>query len=117
MLVSSVSDGAMWEARWLVSEVRLKATPSWEPGQEPPLSIEAAVGIARQQLKVRGLKHQAVVRNVSLQLPMRSQVGELHYVYFVSFDDQMADNAKPGEMDVVILLDGTVVTPVLKRTE
>ena len=117
MQVSAVADDGTWEVKWTVSEQRLKATPEWRMGEEPPLSLAQAVKVARNHLKRHGLADDLAVQHVTLQVPMQAKSDEHFYLYFISFDDLTKNEQKPGAMDVLVLLDGTVVTPTSKKVE
>jgi len=117
MQVSAVADDGTLEIKWTISEQRLKATPEWHMGEEPPLSLAQAVKIARSHLKRQGVAEDLAVQHVTLQVPMQAKVDEHFYLYFISFDDLTKNEQKLGSLDVLVLLDGTVVTPTSKKVE
>lgn len=110
--VMGSSAGTMWETTWRVAESKLKAASMWDSEKEPPLSITQAIKAARSHLQSIGRPHTYPVRCMSLQSPMGAKPGSRYYFYFISFDDLGDGDPSPEDVDVLVLLDGSIVSPV-----
>lgn len=110
--VNGLANGKLWEVKWLIPEAKLKATSEWNSDKEPPISITKAIKAARSHLQSLGRPHTLPVRHISLQAPMQSKPKDRFYFYFISFDDPDRDEPSPEDADVLVLLDGSIVTPV-----
>lgn len=100
------------EVKWIAPEATLRSKSEWTSDREPPLSISQAIKAARMHLKSLRCPDTLPVRSITLQVPMRSNPGERIFFYFISFDDPTRDEPPPEDVDVLVLLDGSIVIPV-----
>jgi hypothetical protein len=96
--------GQGWQMSWRVPLDRLERKSKWNPGAEPQLSVEQAVTKARQYLRSHGLPNQIPVTSVELRHVNSTTPSCFAYVL------QFGESLKEGL--VVLLLDGSVVSPV-----
>ena len=93
-----------WQMSWRVPLNRLEQASKWNAESEPQLSVAQAVKKARQYLGSHGLTDRLPVTSVELRhvngTPARC------FAYVLQFGDSLKDGL------VVVLLDGSVVTPV-----
>jgi len=101
-----------WEVKWIAPEATLRSKSEWASDREPPLSVTQAIKAARTHLKSLRRPDTLPVRSVTLQVPMHSNPHERIFFYFVSFDDASREEPPPEDVDVLVLLDGSIVLPV-----
>jgi hypothetical protein len=104
--------GMHWRLTWSVPEAKLADVSAWNSKRELPLSPAKAVSIARAYLNEHGFSADRPVVAVDLRRPQRLDSPGLYYFYFITFDDLKSDDWSKVAARAVVLLDGTVVTPV-----
>ena len=113
--------GGDYYVAWRASKNALAQAPDWDGRGEPPLSIGAAVEIARKYLASRGSEAaEAAVRQVRLEhgysafedyLPEEQRPE--YFIYRVEFAGPVGAPLWKPERFVVVLLDGSVVVPTI----
>ena len=97
---------------WSASTARLKAASTWKHENESPaLTISDAVGIARKHLQAAGQNPKLPLQSVSLKKPTRHEESGMYFFFVISFNDWDEKHPSPLGVTVVVLLDGSVVTP------
>jgi hypothetical protein len=99
--------GEGWQMSWRVPLDRLESASKWNVESEPQLSVAQAVKKAREYLHSQGLANQLPVTSVELR-----HVNETRpkcFAYVLHFGESLKEGL------VVVLLDGSVVTPVTTR--
>jgi hypothetical protein len=110
--------GAGYQISWRASKKSLERAPQWNSRGEPPLSIGAAVRIARKYLASRSPAARYPVEQVMLHHALSaaddypSVKRPVYFVYWIEFEAPPGPLWKP-ERFVVVLLDGSVVTPTV----
>jgi hypothetical protein len=115
----SYAQGMRWE--FVVREADLDGSPRWQPSAEnPPLSPRAAIQSGRSLLrKFIERADDWELRSVALQpVPGRSDF----WLYLVEFWEPIRPKASvgsvhPSQVRVVVLMNGTAVTPTLRPVE
>ena len=98
---------------WSLPEAKLQDTCYWDTRREPRLSVPQAITIARSFLNSRGEPDQLQLRSVELRRPTKTLPGESLYFYFVTFEDPGKRDLEKVYRNVVVLLDGSVIPPVV----
>lgn len=112
------TDDTGHERVYRVAERKLMATKKWSPESEPPpLSVQAAVAVALKRLspkKTNGLR----VIGIELVPSGDHADHELRWFYRVQlYDEAKANGARPpASLEVVVLMDGSVVEPATPRS-
>ncbi|HVT14712.1 MAG TPA: hypothetical protein VHQ90_00845 [Thermoanaerobaculia bacterium] len=98
---------------YIVTESVLAKTPEWLPEkQEPPLSIPAAMAIAKKVALADHPKFETVVAAAIEIRPASSYRSKNRWFYSLDFAPVLEGQPYYGnEITVVLLLDGTVVKP------
>jgi hypothetical protein len=104
--------GTHWKISWSVPEAKLHDVGLWDPRHEPPLSISRAISIARDYLHSTGYSGELPVIYVTLRRPVKLDLPGDYYFYVICFKDRQSSEESRQDPWVVVLLDGTVVTPV-----
>jgi hypothetical protein len=99
--------GQDWQMSWRVPLDRLESASKWNPESEPQLSVAQAVKKAREYLHSRGLANQLPVTSVELRHV--NETPPKCFAYVLHFGESLKEGL------VVVLLDGSVVTPVTTR--
>ena len=99
---------------WIVSEAKLVDESLWDSRREVPLSRERAIQLARSDVRSRGEPSELPVTHSDLKHPAKIDVRIPCYFYFISFDDLSQVDAPKHLLDVVVLLDGSVVPATVK---
>ena len=105
--------GATLEYR--VPEKRLLLTKMWTPEREPPpLTIAAAVAVAKKRSKPT---HPDDLQVISINMGCAAAGEAYRWDHTVGLYDrsQAYGDTPPGTVDVVVLMDGSVVEPVQVR--
>ena len=100
---------------WSAPEAKLQDSGLWDSRHEPRLSITRAVSLARSHLKSHGQPDQLPLLLIELRRPQRLDRPNDFYFYFLTFDDPRSLDPTTRQ-DVVVLLDGSVVEPVRRKT-
>ena len=103
--------GWHWKVTWRVPEAKLQDVGLWDSRREPRLSIARAIEIARDSLRSTGHSGQLPVFSVALRKPVKADIPGDYYFYFISFLDSRPSEESRKDPQVVVLLDGSVVTP------
>lgn len=101
--------GANYE--WWVPIERMKRLPDWKPniadGGDPPLSVGAAVKIARLWVIKNGAPKDTRLQRVFLKpIDWEGTLFPNEYYYIITFEAGLLDS-----IDCVVLVDGSVVEP------
>jgi hypothetical protein len=99
--------GEGWQMSWRVPLDRLEHASSWNSGREPPLSVGQAVTNARDYLRLRGQPNQLAL--TSAELRHVNGAAPTCFAYVLQFGDSLREGL------VVVLLDGSVVSPVITQ--
>jgi len=100
------------EVDWFASEATLLATCQWNTEEEPRLSPSQAIKIARKSLRSSGHSDTLPVLGVDMRSPIEFDSSGHCFFYVIEFYDHAQKSPPPEVVQVVILLDGTVVNPV-----
>ena len=110
LVLAAMSGETSYEYR--VSRRRLALTKPWSPDTQPPLSVPAAVAVAK---KAARLPEPAdfVLTAVQLRPYGLDNSGDWRWFYDVEFFNarDAFDKQPPKRQHIVILMDGTVVEP------
>src|SRR4051812_14128825 len=100
---------------WLVAETKFQDTCLWDTRnlKKPPLSIPQAITAARSFLSSRGEPDELQLWSVQLRRPTKTVAGESLYFYVVTFDDSGQRELEKKVVQVVVLLDGSAVPPIV----
>ena len=98
---------------WSAPQAKLQDSGLWDSRHEPRLSITQAVSLARSHLKSHGRPDQLPLLYLELRRPQDSR--NEFYFYFITFDNPRSLDPSTRQ-DVVVLLDGSVVEPVRRKT-
>jgi hypothetical protein len=101
-----------------ISEFTLVRLPEWQPEKDPPpLAMAEAISRAREWARKRHPKFDDLrLRNIQLQeiqcdTPVRNR-----WFYMLSFDPVVEGRESwGGDVTVIVLMDGSIVTPIEKR--
>ncbi len=112
--------GPGYEISWRATKKRLENAPQWDARSEPPLSVGEAIRVARRHLDAsRSTAAQAAVKELALAQAhsaaddyLPSEQRPVYFVYRIEFEAPSGPLWKP-ERYVIVLLDGSVVTPKL----
>ena len=110
-IMSVTGDG--WNITWTLPNAVIMDSPSWDSRGEPPLSRDRAIAIARSYLRSHGEPDDRAVARTELIHPPVVDSRIPFFFYFISFDDSAEPQPPKHVLDVVVLLDGSVVTPKL----
>jgi hypothetical protein len=105
--------GHGWNITWAVPNAAVMDSSSWGSRGEPPLSRDRAIAIARSYLRSHGQPDDRAVARTELIHPPVVDSRIPFFFYFISFDDSSEPQPPKHVLDVVVLLDGSVVTPRL----
>jgi hypothetical protein len=100
---------------WTVREAKLVDESVWDSRREVPLSRERAIDIARAYLRAHGEPDQLPVTHSDLKKPTSFDARIPCYFYFISFDDLSQLDAPKHLLDVIVLLDGSIVAATVTR--
>jgi hypothetical protein len=100
--------GEGWQVAWRVPLDRLERASKWNSGSEPPLSVGQAVTKARDYLRSRGLPNQLPLTSVEFR-HVHDAVPTC-FAYVLQFGESLKEGL------VVVLLDGSVVSPVITQS-
>ena len=98
--------GQDWQRSWRVPLDRLQTASKWNSESEPRLSVGEAVTRAREYLRSQGRPDQLPVTSVELRHV--NGAPPPCFAYVLQFGDSLRDL-------VVLLLDGSIVSPVTTR--
>jgi hypothetical protein len=110
------ASGTGYQISWRASKKSLERAPRWDGRREPPLSVAAAIQIARKYLASRSPAGSAAVEKVMLHHALSAADDYPgvdrpdYFVYWIEFEAPPGPMWKP-ERYVVVLLDGSVVIP------
>ena len=100
------------ERTWTAPAARLEQASIWKDEKKPPpLTVSDAVRIARTYLQSIGQPSKLPIQCVRLKKPPRHEEKGMYFFFVVSFDDWDEKHPTPLGVDVVVLLDGSVVAP------
>jgi hypothetical protein len=104
---------------WQVPVLTLEHVPKWDVlGEDPPLTIRVAIGTAARAVRsALSVKTNLSLYSVSLEKHMlkNKRVTEV-WVYHISFEAVPAPTTeKKPLLEILILMDGTVVQPTISR--
>ena len=112
IVLYSSQDSAGVVTEYRVTESKLAAVKPWFPERErPPLSIAAAVATAKKRLRPQQAAGLVVI---GIKISSVSSGGALRWYYRVECYDsaQVYGDLPPETMEVLVLMDGSVVEPV-----
>lgn len=104
--------GRGWSISWKVPNAMVMDAKSWDVRGEPPLSLDRATAIARSYLRSHGQPADRAVERAELIHPPVVDSRIPFFFYFIGFEDPSEPPPKQV-LDVVVLLDGSVVPPKL----
>ncbi len=107
--------GFHWKLTWSVPEARLQDTGAWNTRRDPELSPSRAIEIARSYLRSQGRTGELPVTYVALHRPVKQDIPISLWFYWIGFADRTPTDEADQDPRVVVLLDGSVVTPVLTK--
>jgi hypothetical protein len=99
--------GEGWQMSWRVPVDRLERASKWNSGSEPPLSVGQAVTKARDYLRSQGQPNQLPL--TSAELRHVNGAPRPCFAYVLHFGESLREGL------VVVLLDGSVVRPVITQ--
>jgi hypothetical protein len=99
--------GEGWQMSWCAPVDRLEHASNWNSGPEPPLSVGQAVTKARDYLRLRGQPNQLALTSAELRHVNGS--APTCFAYVLQFGESLREGL------VVVLLDGSVVSPVITQ--
>lgn len=107
------ASGHRWTITWTVPNAVVMDAKSWDQRKGPPLSLEQATAIARSYLRRQGARADLPVCYSELIHPPLVDSRIPFYFYFIDFDDFRQSEPPQHVLQVVVLLDGSVVPPKL----
>jgi hypothetical protein len=103
---------------YAISESTLVGIPEWQPEKDPPpLSIAKAVSLAREWAKKEHAKFDDLqLRNIQVQEIQCSSPVRNRWFYMLGLDPVVEGRTSwSGGVTVIVLMDGSIVTPVQKK--
>ena len=103
-----------------IAETDLLQAPTWDRRiPNPPLSANDAM-VRADRVRKRLIKERKLLDNVrdgewALEDVQLTPYGEDHWYWVVRFVYDMSQSGPPNELELVVLMDGTVVEPKIKK--
>ena len=105
--------GRGWNITWTVPNAVVMDASFWDSRGEPLLSRDRATAIARSYLRTHGQPADLPVSRAELIHPPVVDSRIPFCFYFIDFDDLSQADPPKHVLEVVVLLDGSVVAPKL----